>query len=579
MICVARTVLLCALLCPILCALLACRPSTPPASAPAEAKIFVGVPERLTSDQGCEEFPSFTPDGQTIVYDHTIDHGFGIFAIDLKTRTPRRLSMQSDTVWDFWERWDYAPVLSPDGRRIAHLRDDPGGTELRIMPAEGDAHGDPRRLGTVADAEPIWLGPSTLAALGQNNVILEIDADTGVQRPLTTIADAYEVYGFIALTDGALAIRIARADSSMRQFSLAIWRPGARAVELLPLTGGDVEPLRFKGGLASKTRGGIYQTRGNRLDDATLIYRPRDGGPGEVVATIPATMGIAIASDRTRLVYSACYEYSAIARIERGKPIEELAPRTTDIVLDVAPYADARVAFTAVGAEASDVRALDLSTGAVTSVALGNAGEARFFAPEKTVAFVRYDGQRGTGIAVRSHDGRELSLTANKEDNAPMFAHDGKHVVFLRGASVGDGAVLHRVAAQAGAKAEPLGVAMVTAFAASPTTDAIVFATVEEPTLFLTTLAGKTPRPLLASGGKGSFQAIAFSPDGKRIAVIRGQKELLEVPLAGAADPTLIADAGYFGLRSLIYAPDGHGFIAALRIWDGDLWIADAWLP
>lgn len=544
--------------------LLACHAPPP--------RYALNTPVQLTSEPGCEEFPSFTPDGRTVVYDHSIDHGFGIFAIDLNTKKRERLSMQSESVWDFWERWDYAPVVSPDGRRIAHLRDSSAGTELWSMPVAGDAHGDPTNLGIVADAEPIWRDERTVIVLGKSNQVLAVSADTGERRVLATIDTAYEVYGFIALAGGALAIRVARADSSMRSFSMWILRNGKLSV--LPLGDGAFEQLRFKGGLASLRYDGFYQARGSRIDAPAFLHRPIRGGKGEVIASIPATMGFAISPNRKQLVYSACYEYGAIARIERDRPVVELTPRSTDVLLDVRAIGDDRVAYTALGKDVSEVRMLDLAAPARPAQSYENIQELR--RRNGAEVYVRHDGQRGLGVHLRVGD-REERLTADAEDNSPAFTHDGAAIVFLRGARTGEGAKLHRVWRDRAA--EPIAVPATDAFAVSPTGDTIVFATMDDPALYVTTLAGSTPRPLLASGGKGSFQDLVFAPDGKHVAVIRGQKELLELAIDGKSDPVLVADAGYLGLRALDYAPDGRGFIAALRIWDGDLWIADGWLP
>src|SRR5213079_2235366 len=72
---------------------------------------------RITFDDGCEEFPSFTPDGRAVVYDGAVGADSALFVLTLADQSRRRLT----TV----HGWDFAASVSPDGKRVAFLRSSP----------------------------------------------------------------------------------------------------------------------------------------------------------------------------------------------------------------------------------------------------------------------------------------------------------------------------------------------------------------------------------------------------------------------------------------------------------------------
>ena len=77
----------------------------------------VTATRRITFEAGCEEYPSFTPDGKTVVFDGVMENDYELGALDLASGTSGRLTHEPG--------WDYGGAVSPDGqmdRLRAHLR-------------------------------------------------------------------------------------------------------------------------------------------------------------------------------------------------------------------------------------------------------------------------------------------------------------------------------------------------------------------------------------------------------------------------------------------------------------------------
>ena len=89
-----------------------------------------------------------------------------------------------------------------------------------------------------------------------------------------------------------------------------------------------------------------------------------------------------------------------------------------------------------------------------------------------------------------------------------------------------------------------------------------------------TTLAGDPPQSVPGLEA-ASWSEPRFSRDGKRILVVRQKTEVLEAPLDGSSPPVVRWRADQEGIDSADWAPDGDGYVAAVAVWDGDLWLAD----
>jgi len=141
----------------------------PSASAPSFS-LRVADPRRLTFGESCEEFPSLTPDGKTVLYDETEGATSSIYALDLTPNaTPRRLTHAAG--------WDMAATVSPDGRRFAYLSSGAGpGEGVYVAPLDGSA--PPQRVAT-GSLRPAWTRDGTALWTGDATGLTVHDASTG----------------------------------------------------------------------------------------------------------------------------------------------------------------------------------------------------------------------------------------------------------------------------------------------------------------------------------------------------------------------------------------------------------------
>jgi hypothetical protein len=87
-----------------------------------------------------------------------------------------------------------------------------------------------------------------------------------------------------------------------------------------------------------------------------------------------------------------------------------------------------------------------------------------------------------------------------------------------------------------------------------------------------TDLAGRPPQKLPMP--EGDWGSARFSRDGKKLAVTRKLADVYELELASGRSRA-VYHSGTGGVSEVAYAADGDGWIAAVQVWDGDLWVAD----
>lgn len=100
------------------------------------------------SSTGYENGPSWSPDGQRIVFSSTKENNKGIFRTDLLTGETMNLTSSPGN--------DILPVWSPDGRLIVFVSDRYGKPELFLMDSEGGEVQKLTRVGFTGLVAPAW---------------------------------------------------------------------------------------------------------------------------------------------------------------------------------------------------------------------------------------------------------------------------------------------------------------------------------------------------------------------------------------------------------------------------------------
>ena len=143
---------------------------------------------RLTHDTGTEEYPSWSPDGKRLAYQHGFN-GSAIYVINANGSGERRLSPTPGL--------DVTPSWSPDGTKIVYARlygapqpNVPPMTDIRIMNADGT--GDHSVLAnTRFSVEPRWSVNNQLVFMSlMSSSTLEVfvmNVDGSGLRQLTTM--------------------------------------------------------------------------------------------------------------------------------------------------------------------------------------------------------------------------------------------------------------------------------------------------------------------------------------------------------------------------------------------------------
>jgi hypothetical protein len=164
-------------------------------------------------------------------------------------------------------------------------------------------------------------------------------------------------------------------------------------------------------------------------------------------------------------------------------------------------------------------------------------------------------------------------VTTNAADAWPSFRHDGSALLFTR--TEEDGSMDVREVPIAGGEARVVVPAPARRAVASPVDERILFlagADAQKLTPMIvrahTTGSPTALSPYLPPARYGALQ---FSPDGKKVAIVRAGRQLVEVDAAtGAALRAVHLDDQ---VTRVAYA--NERLVVVRRAWRGDLWMAD----
>jgi serine/threonine-protein kinase len=513
-------------------------------------------PHRITVDDRCEEFPVFTPDGASVVYSAEVGDDEQIMVQSLADGAKRTLTRHRG--------WDMAPTVSPDGRWIAFLRGDDHELGTYVVDIEGRTA--PRliapggmRPSFSPDGTAVWAGnkkhPARYAfPSGEVTRTLESPLNCGGPHA-RELPDGRVIVAYPA-ADGI-------ADAGIAEFSQSgtmTWLARLDADEVLAIAPGGRQVL------------GVQTTRGGNLE---LFAIPVGGGP---LTPLPSSdlrpsKGLDFSRDGKKLAWSACRGLWLLGRF------------------------DAKGAFVPTGSsswqESSAAPIGDTQSVAVISDAVGTASlwihDRTGHDPPRMVVSggerglrenvdVSADGRTavvemaGAGLGVvRLDDPTLRPLTDNPSDERPHFMRDGR-VTFTRRGPLGEQVF---VVGLDGGEPRTLLELNTKDAAPSPVDDRVAYIAGAEPGEFVpmvVDLATGRKHQLSRNLRAGRYMSLAFSADGKRVAVVVGESRMVEV------DPTTgtflrQAEAGAM-LQALRYV--GDQLWAARTSYRGNIWIADA---
>ncbi len=167
-------------------------PSPTPAAAPPASDIFIidvashngqlkfGAPKKITDVVGYNNQPSFTADGQSILYTSIRDKQADIYRYDLHSGATTQVTKTPES--------EYSPTLMPDGKSISVVRVEADNTQrLWKFPL---ADGAPPSL-ILEKIKPVgyhlWIDDHTLALfiLGKPNTLQIVDTRTEKAETIT----------------------------------------------------------------------------------------------------------------------------------------------------------------------------------------------------------------------------------------------------------------------------------------------------------------------------------------------------------------------------------------------------------
>ena len=531
----------------------------PSTGKPAAGAMRVDRVERLTFDRGCEEFPSFTPDGGAVVFDAVVGDDTEVMRLDLTTGARAQLTHTRG--------WDMGGAPSPDGAWVSYIHYGDTGRELMVMKWDGSVAGPARSVALVRGM-PRWAPDGRLLYADDEGRIWAADvaADPPRLAPVATVNRGLLIPYLEGMADGSVLFAVGTASSEKTPLEIGAVRRGGEARMFDP-------PLRVMlatGLTADAARSGFYYGAETGAGQR-LLWRPLGDQPGDPVTVegVPFPYG-GMSSAVDRLVLSTCRQVYQIARLGRdGRQIALSSSREWSDS-SAAPMGGHRHLF------ASDrrgrVELWTLREGDEPALLMSSPSDQPSVSPDLTQLVWMSLEPSARGIAVASLDGTgRRQLTAVETDERPQFSRDGQTIYFLRGDTAGGHVMRVPFAGGPAVRVTPDDVAD---FAISPSDDRLVWlargSTGRNLVLGAPDTAG-TPIPHLPPG---NYTNPVFSADGRSILVVRGGNELLEARLDGRRKPTVVWRTANDFIGRVAPDPDTDGWIAAIAIYEGDLHLA-----
>ena len=532
------------------------------ASRAAAPAIAVARVERVTFEQGCESRPVFWPDGSAVLYDVAVEGADQVMRLDLATgqRTPVTSAPGEHII----------AGVSPDGRWISYVSLSARGHKLTLAPWED---GRPGAAQAVAPAGgiPSWSRSGQLLYGSEDRggiyAVTPTKQAIAAVRIAETQPNLMPVY-LAPLADGRIVYG-ARLQGPLESSLEVGWvRPGSPPVAI----GTASTEFPLLGLVPDATGGGFYVGQPTPAGDR-LHWRSMRPGVGPEVAVELAPFpygGMDVAKSGDRLVFSTCRRLQRVGRFRPGGTFEPLAGPRDWSDADLVPMGQGRFLF--VSTRSGDARVWLLEGTAAPRIVLDRAAAEPALSPNgQTLAWVGRDEGAGGLYARDDLDAPVRRLTTDPSDQRPQFSADGESVLFMRARP--EGVRLMRAPA-AGGEAEVVVRDEVLAFAVSPSDGQLAWVAAAKKGWVLRVGRPGQPAHNVPGLPPGVYTFVQYARDGSRLAVVRDQKELIEVSLASPATPATVWHSGRDYIYQVAADPDGRGWLGSLATYDGDLHIA-----
>jgi Tol biopolymer transport system component len=526
------------------------------ASAPTPFGFVPTAARRLTFGS-CEELPSFTPDSRGLVYDGTVGRDSFIFLLPIAGGAPKQLTQVRG--------WDMAPRVSPAGDRVAFVRFEGSSFASFVAPLDGSE--PPRRLGS-AKMRPTWTPDGKGIWAGDGPTVVEYDARTGTALRTIVPKSVREPLAVVQTSDGRLVV-LFEINGDVNHSTIGLLADD-----------GDVRWI-FEGarGVAwalSPDEKHVLTMRVPLGTEVEMVAIPLDGSPPVSLASthIRPVGGVALSPDGRHVAWSTCEGYPRLSWVDakgRLTPVFQQDDAEAGRIVPIPGGTEFAMTSERNGrpsiwiADASGARPereIPAPDGLASDLAVS---------PDGT----RYAMEGAHGLYVGALLGGEPPhpVTEQSLDSEIAFSADGKSLLFTRSDTAGTSRVMS--VPVEGGQVTPLLEPGSDCAVASPRDGRIVYLAGRSTTAAVPTIldprAG-TRRPLSHEIGPGKYRSLAFSLDGRRVAMVTGPEDAVEVDVATGAILRRLSTGGP-ALHRVAYATGG--MVVETSTWQGGLWVAD----
>jgi Tol biopolymer transport system component len=542
---------------------------------------------QLTSTEGVEQFPAWSPEGASIAYSGEVGGIRKLFVKRLGGADAQQLTSgrQDDT----------QPAWSTDGSHVLFVRARDAGRRLEpgdvFGSYESDA-GDVWSVDVKTRAEARVLPNAFYPDVSPDGRSIAVDASWAGPRRIW-IVDARGLNPQQITSDSSEAVVHVQPR----------WSPDGKRIvyQRIERTRFDVAVVDLGTKLSSMVTRDVYRKINPAwARDGRAIYYSSDAGGGMNVWRQPLdaqsrpagpaqqmTSGagqdveIAVAPDGKRLAYTTLHQNADLWRMPMtpegavaGTPEQLVATTREDSRGEWSP--DGRqIAFNSDRAGTMNLWLHSLSDHTTRQITSGAGGDFQpTWSPDgKTLVFFSSRGGKAdTDIwSVDAASGKLTPLTQGRSlDLNPFFSPDGKEIVFQSDSS---GRLELWVMAADGSRRRQLTTIGATGHFIRWLRDGyIYFRSPSNVKLLRVSSSGGEPQVTVADAGSH----ISFSPDGTRIIDVRGHKALWLIPMQGDARKLFEFEDADVRIDYPVWSPDGKWLLFDwFKPKEGDLWLAE----